>query len=147
MVDERYGGDLPTRGDMVVFRNPHTPSAAPFLKRVVGLPGDRVQLRQGQLYINGQLCPRQSDGDFTADNNGVPIVLRRYRETLPNGLQHAIVKATDEGYTDNTPEYLVPAGSLFALDDNRDNSLDSRFVNFGFVPVENLIGKAWTVYW
>ena len=88
-----------------------------------GLPGDRIQVREGQLYINGQLCPRQPEGDYVADDNGIHMVMRLYQETLPDGVKHDILKATDEGEMTNTPEYLwyacmelrrrrVPAKSL-----------------------------------
>ncbi len=114
-----------------------------YIKRIVGLPGDRIQVTQGQLYINGTEVPRESAGEFITDDGGIHMVLRRYLETLPDGVKHYILKATDEGEMNNTPEYLVPPDHVFAMGDNRDNSADSRFVNgVGFVPVENLVGRA-----
>jgi signal peptidase I len=138
----RIFGRLPQRGDVVVFKYPRDTSID-YIKRIVGLPGDRIQVRQGQLYINGDLVPRQAEGDYVTDDSGIHMVLRRYQETLPGGVQHDILKATDEGEMNNTPEYLVPPDHVFAMGDNRDNSADSRFMNgVGFVPVENLVGRA-----
>jgi len=138
----RIFGRLPHRGDVVVFKYPRDTSID-YIKRIVGLPGDRIQVRQGQLYINGDLVPRQPEGDYVTDDSGIHMVLRRYLETLPGGVQHDILKATDEGEMNNTPEYLVPPDHVFAMGDNRDNSADSRFMNgVGFVPLENLVGRA-----
>ena len=114
-----------------------------YIKRIVGLPGDRIQVRQGQLYINGELCPRQPEGDYLADDNGIRLMRKLYQETLPNGVKHDILKERDDDPVNNTQEYVVPAGHLFAMGDNRDNSADSRFMNgVGFVPLENLVGRA-----
>jgi signal peptidase I len=133
---------MPHRGDVAVFRLPRDPTTD-YIKRIIGLPGDTVQVKDGILYINGQPCPRTPDGNFTADMGGVPVVLRRYIETLPNGVKHPILKADDTGWANNTPEFKVPDGELFAMGDNRDDSLDSRFMDqVGFVPVENLVGPA-----
>jgi signal peptidase I len=138
----RIFGRLPNRGDVAVFKYPRD-NSTDYIKRIVGLPGDRIQVKQGQLYINGEEVPRQAAGDFVTDDSGIHMVLRRYLETLPNGVKHYILKATDEGDMNNTPEYLVPPDHVFAMGDNRDNSADSRFMNgVGFVPVENLVGRA-----
>ena len=142
----RIFGSLPNRGDVAVFKYPRD-NSTDYIKRIIGLPGDRIQVRQGQLYINGQLCPRQPEGDYVADDNGIHMVLRLYRETLPNGVKHDVIKATDEGDVNNTQEYLVPPDHVFAMGDNRDNSADSRFMNgVGFVPVENLVGRAEIIF-
>ena len=142
----RIFGRLPNRGDVAVFKYPRD-NSTDYIKRIVGLPGDHIQVRQGQLYINGQLCPRQPEGDYVADDNGIHMVLRLYQETLPNGVKHDIIKATDEGDVNNTQEYLVPPDHVFAMGDNRDNSADSRFMNgVGFVPVENLVGRAEIIF-
>jgi signal peptidase I len=152
----RIFGRLPNRGDVAVFKYPRD-NSTDYIKRIIGLPGDRIQVRQGQLYINGQLSPRQPVGSYDDDSNGLSIVRQRYQETLPNGVQHYILKETDgidasrrpgfdpnrEFDPNNTPEYLVPPDHVFAMGDNRDNSADSRFMNgVGFVPVENLVGRA-----
>ena len=101
-------------------------------------------MRQGRLFINGVQCPTQPDGTYVDDAGSRPTLTARYHETLPNGIVHDILKLTDDGEANNTPEYRVPEGHVFAMGDNRDNSLDSRFMTtgVGFVPLENLIGRA-----
>jgi signal peptidase I len=138
----RIFGRLPQRGDVAVFKYPRDPTID-YIKRIIGLPGDRIQVRQGELYINGDLVPRQSEGTYESDENGIRELDREYQETLPDGVKHDILKRTDEGWANNTPEYLVPPDHVFAMGDNRDNSADSRFMDgVGFVPVENLVGRA-----
>jgi signal peptidase I len=138
----RYPNILPHRGDVAVFKYPRD-NSTDYIKRIIGLPGDRIQVKMGQLYINGDLVPRQPDGDFLDNDNGVTVMLKRYLEKLPGGPEHYIVKSTDEGYMNNTDEYLVPPGHVFAMGDNRDNSADSRLMNaVGYVPLENLVGRA-----
>ncbi|HEY0424822.1 MAG TPA: signal peptidase I, partial [Rhodopila sp.] len=112
---------LPKRGDVVVFKYPRDTSID-YIKRIIGLPGDRIQVRAGQLYINGELCPRQSQGDYLADDSGIRMMRKLYQETLPNGVKHELLKERDDGWVNNTQEYLVPAGHVFAMGDNRDNS-------------------------
>ncbi len=141
----RIFGRLPNRGDVAVFKLPRD-NSTDYIKRIVGLPGDHMQMRGGQLFINGQMLPRQPAGEFIAEGEGMRMQLRRYIETLPNGVKHPILKASDDQPLDNTPDYLVPAENVFAMGDNRDNSLDSRVPaaqsGVGFVPVENLVGRA-----
>jgi len=138
----RIFGSLPQRGDVVVFKYPRDTSID-YIKRIVGLPGDHIQVKGGELYINGQLCPRQSEGTYVADDNGIKMMSRLYVEALPNGVKHPILKERDDGWANNTQEYVVPPGHVFAMGDNRDNSADSRFMDqVGFVPVENLVGRA-----
>jgi signal peptidase I len=145
----RIFGRLPNRGDVAVFKWPRD-NSTDYIKRIVGLPGDHIQVRQGQLYVNGQLCPRQPEGDYVADDSGIHMVLRMYQETLPNGVKHDVIKATDEGDVNNTIDFLVPPNHLFAMGDNRDNSSDSRIAlernGVGFVPVENLVGRAEIIF-
>ncbi len=138
----RIFGRMPERGDVAVFKLPRDTSQD-YIKRIIGLPGDRIQMIYGQLYINGQIVPRKDVGTETAEGEGPPMLLRRYIETLPGGREHPILKASDDGMMDNTQEYKVPEGHVFAMGDNRDNSQDSRFLNaVGFVPIENLVGRA-----
>jgi signal peptidase I len=136
----------PKRGDVVVFRWPGDTSQA-WVKRVVGLPGDRVQMRQGQLFINDHPATLKPDGFGEAeDDNGNVERAFRLIETLPNGVSHAIFKMRDNGRLDNTPEVAVPTGQLFVLGDNRDNSADSRVPvregGVGLLPIDNLVGRA-----
>ncbi|MFH0296564.1 signal peptidase I [Bradyrhizobium sp. 31Argb] len=142
----RLFGEPPQRGDVVVFRWPGDRSQA-WVKRVVGLPGDRIQMRQGQLFINDHPATLKPDGSGEAeDDRGHTETAYRYVETLPNGVSHAIFKMRDNGRLDNTPEVTVPPGELFVLGDNRDNSADSRVSvrdgGVGLLPVNNLIGRA-----
>jgi signal peptidase I len=127
----------PERGDVAVFKKPSEPKVD-YIKRLVGLPGDHIQVRGGILYINGQAVQRQKIEDYVDDNGER---LNQYIETLPNGVQHRILERSDDGPYDNTPDYLVPPDHYFAMGDNRDNSADSR-ADVGFVPAENLVGKA-----
>ncbi|GAA2850900.1 signal peptidase I [Aminobacter aminovorans] len=137
----RIFGSDPERGDVVVFKFPPNPSLD-YIKRVVGLPGDRIQMQNGQLYINGTAVPREKVGqidnpDITEVNRPVDV----YRETLPNGVSYDTLDLTPDSIGDNTREFVVPEGHFFMMGDNRDNSTDSRF-NVGFVPGENLVGRA-----
>jgi signal peptidase I len=138
----RIFGSLPTRGDIVVFKLPRD-NSTDYIKRIIGLPGDTVQMKEGQLYINGKEVERQPAGEYEAEGDGPRMLLHRYTETLPNGVSHYILKSSDDGPLDNTQEYKVPEGYVFAMGDNRDNSLDSRVLNaVGYIPVENLVGRA-----
>jgi signal peptidase I len=142
----RVFGETPKRGDVVVFRWPGDRSQA-WVKRVVGLPGDRIQVRQGQLFINGQAAALNPDGIGEAeDDSGGGEAAYRYIETLPGGVKHAIFKMRDNGRLDNTPDVLVPPGHLFVMGDNRDNSADSRVPvregGVGLLPIDNLVGRA-----
>jgi signal peptidase I len=156
----RLFGAEPKRGDVVVFRAPHKHNSEDWIKRCVGLPGDKIQMRGGVLFINGQECSlKKLSDDFkdtlyikyegggietrVHDKQGVPI--ERYIQTLPNGVEHILIKEKPfgEGRLDNTPELTVPEGHYFMMGDNRDGSDDSRNQEaLGFVPYENLIGRA-----
>ena len=144
----------PKRGDVVVFRHP-VQTYRDYIKRVIGLPGDRIQLKQGRLYINGTIVKREPAGQqvdtvrrVTGDRGGAQVLdkpytvtYQRYRETLPGGVTHIIFERGDfDSFPDNTDVFVVPKGKFFAMGDNRDNSQDSRF--FGYVPMENIVGRA-----
>jgi signal peptidase I len=137
----RIGGAPVTRGDVVVFKTP-SDNKTDFIKRIVGLPGDRIQVIGGILHINGKPVERKRIEDWT-DSDGLVYV--QYLETLPNGVIHHIVEASDEAQLDNTKEFVVPPGHYFGMGDNRDNSSDSRV--FGFIPEENLVGRASFIFY
>jgi len=136
----------PERGDVAVFKLPTDPSTD-YIKRIVGLPGDKIQMRHGNLYINEQLVPRRQIEDYLYEEGGSAVLLQQYVEALPRKdappRDHPIVKVGNNGPLDNTPVYEVPAGYYFAMGDNRDNSQDSRVLSaVGYIPTENLVGKA-----
>jgi len=137
----------PERGDVVVFKLP-TDNSTDYIKRVIGLPGDHIQMKNGILNINGQPVPRRRIEDYLyQEGNGAILPLAQYIETLPNGVQHRIIEMSDNGPLDNTQEYVVPRGDYFMMGDNRDNSQDSRVLSaVGYVPAENLIGKAQFIF-
>jgi len=141
----RIFGSTPNRGDVVVFRWPGDRSQV-WVKRVIGLPGDRIQLRQGQVWINGTAASVKADGIGEAeDDNGASEPARRYVETLPGGVAHPIFKLYDNSRLDNIPEVTVPPGQLYVMGDNRDNSADSRVPvrdgGVGLLPMDNLVGR------
>lgn len=134
----------PERGDVAVFKLP-TDNSTDYIKRIVGLPGDEIQVKGGILYINKKAVKRKRDGEFVSYDSWSGRFKRipRYIETLPNGRQYYILEATDQGFADNTKIYIVPEGHYFGMGDNRDHSKDSRFLSdVGFIPRENLVGRA-----
>ncbi len=159
--NSRFLGGEPQRGDVVVFRHPST--GRDFIKRLIGLPGDKVQVTNGVVFINGEEAPQEPAGAFEevqspqgpqrlrprCENGpvgeGGACLKSRFIETLPGGSQHAILNIASQG-SDNTPVYTVPEGHYFFMGDNRDNSSDSRVPSLangvGFVPYENLVGRA-----
>jgi len=166
--DGRIFADVPNRGDVVVFRPPGEPETD-FIKRVVGLPGDRVQMKAGILNINGQPVERRRIEDYVDPDNKFGRPIPQYIETLPGGVQHRIIEISgDQGDLDNTPTYVVPEGHYFMMGDNRDGSNDSRpwdrfsgigidgeinaqnakvLDKVGFVPNDNLVGPAQILFW
>jgi signal peptidase I len=142
----RIFGSQPNRGDVVVFRLPKDDSID-YIKRVVGLPGDHIQMIDGVLNINGTPVKRERIDDYVTDDDGVMQRVKRYRETLPNGVSYTTIDLTDNGFYDNTPVYIVPPDHYFMMGDNRDNSTDSRVLSqVGYVPYENLIGRAQIIF-
>lgn len=142
--DGRILASEPERGDVAVFKLPRD-NSTDYIKRVVGLPGDTVQMLDGTLFINGLAVPKVRDGTFTTfDGDGRRVEIPRYRETLPNGVTYDVLDAERGGPGDDTGVFTVPDGHYFMLGDNRDNSTDSRFHwgGVGFVPRDNLIGRA-----
>lgn len=136
-----YRMSEPRRGDLVIFRTPQDNRTA-YVKRLVGLPGDQLQMQQGSLYLNGERLRREeAEGPRSPEGRGV-----FYREFLPDGRSYLLRELSDDSRYDNTDVYEVPPGQYFFLGDNRDNSLDSRMV-IGFVPRENLIGPVSLVFW
>ena len=132
----------PQRGDVAVFKLPRD-NSTDYIKRVIGLPGDHVQMKDGRLYINGEMVKRERIEDYVDPEIRRPVL--QYIETLPNGVRHRILESQgDNGGLDNTREFVVPPDHYFMMGDNRDNSSDSRDPNggVGYVPVENLVGRA-----
>jgi signal peptidase I len=126
----------PRRGDIVAFRLPRDPSTS-YVFRLIGMPGDRIQIIRGHLHINGRPVQRTRIEDFVHEGKAV----KQWRETLPNGATHRTLDLIEEGFYDNTPVYNVPAGHYFMMGDNRDNTSDSRVTSqVGTIPRDNLIG-------
>ena len=147
----RLLGTPPKRGDVAVFKLP-LDNSTDYIKRVVGLPGDKIQLIAARLYINGQLVPREPTQKVTTrDQFGNEVEVPTYLETLPGGVTHKIIQRDgDNGFYSNTAVYEVPPGEYFMMGDNRDNSTDSRVPpeqgGVGYVPFENFVGRAEMIF-
>ncbi len=144
IFDGRIWSSPPERGDVAVFKYPPDPRID-YIKRVVGLPGDKIQMREGLLYINGEVVKRErAPTNYIDDETGlgpVPIFI----ETLPNGVSYETLDLNPRSLGDNTRVFEVPEGHYFMMGDNRDNSADSRF-EAGFVPLENFVGRASVIF-
>ena len=146
VFEGRIMGKAAKRGDVVVFKLP-SDGHTDYVKRVIGLPGDRIQMQDGLLYINGQQVKRDARGAIREESAfGAQRDVMRYRETLPGGRSYMTDDYGTDGDLDDTPVYVVPEGHYFMMGDNRDNSSDSRVApemqGVGYVPAENLVGKA-----
>ncbi|WP_051112074.1 signal peptidase I [Hyphomicrobium denitrificans] len=145
----RILGSEPTRGDVAVFKLPRD-NSTDYIKRVIGLPGDEIQMKNGQLFINGQAVPKVPAGTFTTREEGRERTIPVYEETLPNGVKYKVLDSDPDGPYDNTGVYKVPPGNYFMMGDNRDNSTDSRVQSarygVGYVPFENFIGRAEIIF-
>jgi signal peptidase I len=139
----KFLADTPKRGDVAVFKLP-TDTNIDYIKRVIGLPGDRIQMKDGVLYINDVAVKKERIEDYIDQDSefgGRPVP--QYLETLPNGVQYHVLDSNPNGDLDNTDIYVVPENHYFMMGDNRDNSLDSRVLSHvGYVPIENYVGRA-----
>ncbi|MFK7761006.1 MAG: signal peptidase I [Candidatus Midichloriaceae bacterium] len=153
LVNESLSFDTPKRGDVIVFLLPKD-SSIHYIKRLIGLPGDEIQIKDGQLYINNVAVKKENKGQKIDIQNGTPYVKNIFQETLPNGISYMIYMDDDgKSYRNNfdhndTPVYEVPQGHYFFMGDNRDNSTDSRFLKkVGYVPKNKILGKAKILFW
>jgi signal peptidase I len=148
VLQGRVWASEPKRGDIAVFKLPKD-NSTDYIKRVIGLPGDKIQVVQGVLNINGQAVRRERIADYeTSDAWGRASKVVHYREILPNGVSHEIIEREgDRGFWDNTEVYSVPPAHFFMMGDNRDNSTDSRdLASVGYVPFENFVGRAEIIF-
>ncbi len=137
----------PHAGDVIVFRKPAEPSID-YIKRLIGMPGDEIQVQDSILYINGKAVPRTRIGDHVETKGGVEVHVAQFEETLPSGVKYHVLDRYPDRNLENTGKFKVPADNYFMMGDNRDNSSDSRDPNggVGYVPFENLVGKAQIVF-
>ena len=147
IFEGRKLGLAPERGDVVVFKLPSDPSVN-YIKRLVGLPGDKIQVKDNILYINGKPLPRKRIKNFLdSDAKGNTQEIPQYIETMPNGVSYIVMDQDPHGPLDNTDIYEVPEKHYFFMGDNRDNSQDSRVLTaVGYVPEENLLGPARIIF-
>ena len=146
LIPGKIFSKLPERGEVVVFKTP-ADNRTDYIKRVIGLPGDRIQIINGKIIINDVLILRKKLNDFIdTDKNSSIKRVRKYKEYFFNK-EIEVLDIMDQGIVDNTNLYIVPEGHFFVMGDNRDNSQDSRFTSVvGYIPIENLIGKAQFIF-
>ena len=146
LIPNRIFDSMPERGDVAVFKTPQD-NRTDYIKRIIGLPGDKIKIINGQIIINDNLIMRKKNQDFI--DVGKNYKTRRIRKYTEYFYEHEVevLDITDNGIVDNTPMYVVPDNHFFVMGDNRDNSQDSRFLNkVGYIPVENLVGKAQLIF-
>ena len=142
-ISNRIFSNVPDRGDVIIFKPPHT--NLDYIKRLIGLPGDRIEVRNGNLIINSNLLEYENiREDSKVLKNGRVIKINVLKETLPNGISYEIYNYLDGSPGDNTKEFVVPENHYFFMGDNRDNSNDSRF--WGTVEFNRLVGKAQIIF-
>ncbi len=146
LISNKLFSKMPERGDVVVFKNP-SDNKTDYIKRVIGLPGDKIKIIDGSIYINNNLVIKKKEADFIDYNStGSYNRVRQYKEYFFNK-EFNILDLTDDGIVDNTELYTVPKNKFFVMGDNRDNSQDSRFLNnVGYIPINNLVGKAQYIF-
>jgi len=141
LIPKKIFSNIPNRGDIVVFKTPED-NRTDYIKRVIGLPGDKIRVTNGEIYLNENKILRKKLNDFIDnDKNAFIKRIRKYLE-YHDDLTFEVLDIMDDGIADNTKLFLVPEGHFFVMGDNRDNSQDSRFKTVGFIPIENLVGKA-----
>ena len=143
-----FGGGMPDRGDIIVFRSPDEPEID-MIKRVIGLPGDTIELREEGIAVNGELLERLPRGEFEHSNSGraARVVAKRFGELSPDGAEYTILQRQTHRVNPRRSSWKVPDGQYFVMGDNRDNSFDSRYWQNSFVPAHYVKGRAQRVYW
>ena len=141
LIPKKIFSKMPKRGDIAVFKTPED-NRTDYIKRVIGLPGDKVRVTNGEIYLNQIKVLRNKLNDFIDNDKNAFIKRIRKYEEFHNNLTFEVLDIMDNGIADNTELFIVPEGHFFVMGDNRDNSQDSRFKTVGFIPLENLVGKA-----
>jgi signal peptidase I len=147
LFEGRIMESMPERGDLVVFRPPSRPRTD-YIKRVIGLPGDKIQMQEGRLYINGARVEQEAlPPFFDHQPSGTARKIMRFEEKLPGGVTHEVLDSNQFGPLDDTGVYSVPEGHVFMMGDNRDESVDSRVLSdVGFIPLDHVVGKARLIF-